>query len=96
MLAAHSCCAALLWLVRRSEHLGWRTLLPCTLSLSMLCTGAGVKDLLAGEQQAAVTVALEGLLDTRGAGAADAQDFSTYDPKVSYLTGRDQVRNSFG
>ena len=48
----------------------------------MSCSRAGVKDLLAGEQQAAVTVALEGLLDSRGAGAADAQDFATYDPKV--------------
>ena len=57
------------------------------LSLSMRCVGAGVKDLLAGEQQAAVTVALEGLLDSRGAGAADAQDFATYDPKVLRLSG---------
>lgn len=45
------------------------------------CTG--VKVLLAGEQQAAVTVAVEGLMD--GKPLPDLESFLTFDPKVGRL-----------
>ena len=38
----------------------------------------GVKNLLAGEQQAAVTVAVEALMDAK----PEAEAFATFDPKV--------------
>ena len=41
---------------------------------------AGVKNLLAGEQQAAVTVAMEALMDGRPSPDTDA--YATFDPKV--------------
>ena len=41
---------------------------------------AGVKNMLAGEQQAAVTVAVEGLMEARPVPELEA--FATYDPKV--------------
>lgn len=41
---------------------------------------AGVKVLLAGEQQAAVTVAVEGLMDAKPSPELDS--FLTFDPKV--------------
>ena len=41
---------------------------------------AGVKDLLAGEQQTAVTVAMEGLMDAKPAPELEA--FATFDPRV--------------
>ncbi|KAL3150976.1 hypothetical protein ABBQ32_000716 [Trebouxia sp. C0010 RCD-2024] len=41
---------------------------------------AGVKNLLAGNQQAAVTVAVEGLMDAKA--SADPDAFITFDPKV--------------
>ena len=41
---------------------------------------AGVKSLLAGHQQAAVTVAVEGLMDAKA--SAEADSFITFDPKV--------------
>lgn len=41
---------------------------------------AGVKSLLAGQQQAAVTVAVEGLMDAKAGPDSDA--FLTFDPKV--------------
>lgn len=41
---------------------------------------AGVKNLLAGSQQAAVTVAVEGLMDAKA--SADPDAFITFDPKV--------------
>ncbi len=41
---------------------------------------AGVKSLLAGNQQAAVTVAVEGLMDAKA--NAEADSFVTIDPKV--------------
>ena len=44
---------------------------------------AGVKVLLAGEQQAAVTVAVEGLMD--GKPLPDLESFLTFDPKVGKL-----------
>lgn len=37
-----------------------------------------MKDLLAGEQQAAVTVAVEALMDAK----PEAESFATFDPKV--------------
>lgn len=43
-----------------------------------MCTG--VKDLLAGEQQAAVTVAVEGLMDAKP--APELESFATFDPRV--------------
>ena len=43
----------------------------------------GVKVLLAGEQQAAVTVAVEGLMD--GKPLPDLESFLTFDPKVGVL-----------
>lgn len=43
----------------------------------------GVKSLLAGQQQAAVTVAVEGLMDAKA--NADPDAFITFDPKVSCL-----------
>lgn len=42
---------------------------------------AGVKNLLAGNQQAAVTVAVEGLMDVKA--NADPGAFITFDPKVT-------------
>lgn len=42
--------------------------------------GAGVKNLLAGEQQAAVTVAVEALMDNKPEAEAN---FATLDPKVT-------------
>ncbi len=42
---------------------------------------AGVKNMLAGEQQAAVTVAVEGLMDAKPIPELEA--FATFDPKVS-------------
>ena len=50
--------------------------------LSSFCL-AGVKSLLAGQQQAAVTVAVEGLMDAKA--NADPEAFVTFDPKVSPL-----------
>ena len=44
------------------------------------CPGAGVKNLLAGEQQAAVTVAVEALMDNKPEAEAN---FATLDPKVT-------------
>lgn len=41
---------------------------------------AGVKNMLAGEQQAAVTVAVEGLMDAKPIPELEA--FATFDPKV--------------
>ena len=41
----------------------------------------GVKNLLAGNQQAAVTVAVEGLMDAKA--NAEPDSFVTFDPKVS-------------
>ena len=41
----------------------------------------GVKNLLAGQQQAAVTVAVEGLMDAKA--NADPDAFMTFDPKVA-------------
>jgi hypothetical protein len=38
-----------------------------------------VKNLLAGEQQAAVTVAVEALMDAK----PEAESFATFDPKVT-------------
>ena len=43
----------------------------------------GVKNLLAGNQQAAVTVAVEGLMDAKA--NADLDAFITFDPKVNCL-----------
>jgi len=43
---------------------------------------AGVKNMLAGEQQAAVTVAVEGLMEARPVPELEA--FATYDPKVCF------------
>ncbi len=43
---------------------------------------AGVKSLLAGNQQAAVTVAVEGLMDAKA--NAEADSFVTFDPKVCW------------
>ena len=40
---------------------------------------AGVKNLLAGEQQAAVTVAVEALMDNK----PEAENFAVLDPKVT-------------
>ena len=45
---------------------------------------AGVKVLLAGEQQAAVTVAVEGLMDAKPSPELDS--FLTFDPKVPLYT----------
>ena len=42
--------------------------------------GAGVKVLLAGEQQAAVTVAVEALMD--GKPSPELDSFATFDPKA--------------
>ena len=42
-----------------------------------------MKSLLAGQQQAAVTVAVEGLMDAKA--NADPDAFITFDPKVSRL-----------
>jgi sec1 family domain-containing protein 1 len=47
---------------------------------------AGVKNLLAGEQQAAVTVAVEALMDNKQ--GAEMDGFATYDPKVGCLLKR--------
>ena len=47
-----------------------------------MLAGAGVKVLLAGEQQAAVTVAVEGLMD--GKPLPDLDSFLTFDPKVRF------------
>jgi len=41
---------------------------------------AGVKNLLAGEQQAAVTVAVEALMDAK----PEADAFATFDPKARF------------
>lgn len=41
---------------------------------------AGVKVLLAGEQQAAVTVAVEGLMDSKP--LPELESYCTFDPKV--------------
>ena len=46
------------------------------------CMHAGVKSLLAGNQQAAVTVAVEGLMDAKA--NAEADSFITFDPKVCW------------
>ena len=42
---------------------------------------AGMKNILAGEQQAAVTVAVEGLMEARP--APELESFAYYDPKVT-------------
>ena len=47
----------------------------------MTCNVSGVKSLLAGNQQAAVTVAVEGLMDAKA--SAEPDSFITLDPKVS-------------
>lgn len=41
---------------------------------------AGVKSLIAGEQQAAVTVAVEGLMEARP--VPELESFATFDPRV--------------
>ena len=49
--------------------------------MSIMCSSCtGVKVLLAGEQQAAVTVAVEGLMD--GKPLPELESFLTLDPKV--------------
>lgn len=45
------------------------------------CTG--VKNLLAGEQQAAVTVAMEALMEGRP--SPDTDGYAVFDPKVGFL-----------
>ena len=57
--------------------------------LTSLCI-VGVKSLLAGQQQAAVTVAVEGLMDAKA--NADPDAFITFDPKVACL---DHVLHKF-
>lgn len=42
----------------------------------------GVKNMLAGEQQAAVTVAVEGLMEAKPIPELEA--FATFDPKVAW------------
>jgi spore germination cell wall hydrolase CwlJ-like protein len=54
-----------------SEGKSW---LPCVFRCQ-----TGVKNLLAGEQQAAVTVAVEALMDAK----PEAEAFATFDPKVA-------------
>ena len=49
------------------------------------CLPTGVKNLLAGEQQAAVTVAVEALMDGRQTQEADT--YAVFDPKVSGWVG---------
>ncbi len=46
------------------------------------CMLVGVKSLLAGNQQAAVTVAVEGLMDAKA--NAEADSFISFDPKVCW------------
>lgn len=50
---------------------------------------AGVKSLLAGNQQAAVTVAVEGLMDAKA--NAEADSFITFDPKVCWQNQNDET-----
>jgi len=54
----------------------------CVVSKAVSCVRAGVKVLLAGEQQAAVTVAVEGLMD--GKPLPELESFLTLDPKVTF------------
>ena len=49
-----------------------------------VAAGTGVKNMLAGEQQAAVTVAVEGLMEARA--MPELESFATFDPRVSDLT----------
>ncbi len=51
--------------------------MPCTQAPFYIHV-AGVKNLLAGEQQAAVTVAVEALMDNK----PEAENFAVLDPKV--------------
>ena len=52
-------------------------------------TIAGVKNLLAGEQQAAVTVAVEALMDNK----PEAENFAVLDPKVNSQSLRSLLLN---
>ena len=67
----------------RTVLVSWRwcsaVLVPCVHFRGVRCA-TGVKVLLAGEQQAAVTVAVEGLMD--GKPLPDLESFLTFDPKV--------------
>lgn len=57
---------------------------PC--KIIRLLGSAGVKNMLAGEQQAAVTVAVEGLMDAKPIPELEA--FATFDPKVTSFMNR--------
>jgi hypothetical protein len=56
--------------------------------LACCVESTGVKNLLAGEQQAAVTVAVEGLMDAKP--SPDLDNFATFDPKVCAICSESQ------